>query len=328
MQVRKTDRQLHVRDDVDEQLLPLLLEEADELLPKISVGLSDWHEQPHDKKRLLAVSRLLHTLKGSARMAGAMFIGELAHGIEDRVQIVAQRLDQPEYWAALKNDFDHIADLIEALRAGKVPVAISNSGEQHLSGSLRMGIVPFSCISERLYRIVRQTGKELGKRANLELSGTNVELDRSVLDKMTAPFEHLLRNAIAHGIETPQQREYSGKPAIGEIHLSLRQESKELVFELSDDGAGLDMACLQKLALASGLLHKGEELSPEHAIKMIFTPGISTAREVTEISGRGVGLDVVSSEVSALGGRLDVVSRAGKGVCFTIYLPRTLEARE
>jgi chemosensory pili system protein ChpA (sensor histidine kinase/response regulator) len=145
-----------------------------------------------------------------------------------------------------------------------------------------------------------------------------------VLEKMTAPFEHLLRNAIAHGLEAPAQRERLGKMPIGEIRLLLRQESNEVVFELSDDGAGLDMARLKQKALEHGVVQAGEEITEEQAIQMIFKPGLSTAQEVTEIAGRGVGLDVVRSEVSALGGRLDVASVPAKGLRFTIHLPLTL----
>jgi chemosensory pili system protein ChpA (sensor histidine kinase/response regulator) len=203
------------------------------------------------------------------------------------------------------------------------------AAQAHLNRDLQQGLmairmVPFASISERLYRILRQTGKELGKRANLELSGTEVELDRSVLEKMTAPFEHLLRNAIAHGLETPEQRERNNKEPIGEIGLSLRQERNEVVFEFSDDGAGLDIARVRQKAVETGVLHEGEEISDELAMQLIFTPGLSTAQEVTEISGRGVGLDVVRTEITALGGRIDVASEPGKGVRFTIHLPLTL----
>ena len=203
------------------------------------------------------------------------------------------------------------------------------SAQAHLNRDLQQNLmvirmVPFSNISERLYRIVRQTAKELGKRANLELLGTEVELDRSVLEKMAAPFEHLLRNAIAHGLETPEQRQKTGKDGIGEIKLSLRQESNEVVFEFSDDGAGVDIMRLREKAVQQGLLAQEEEISDEQALQLIFTSGLSTALEVTEISGRGIGLDVVRSEIGALGGRIDVSSTTGQGTRFTIHLPLTL----
>jgi chemosensory pili system protein ChpA (sensor histidine kinase/response regulator) len=188
--------------------------------------------------------------------------------------------------------------------------------------SVRM--VPFASISERLYRIVRQTAKELGKRANLELSGTTVELDRSVLEKMTAPFEHLLRNAIAHGLETEQERRSASKEAIGEIRVSLRQESNEVVFEFDDDGAGINLAALRKSAEARGLLQAGEEVSDDQLTQLIFVSGLSTVSEVSEVAGRGIGMDVVRSEIAALGGRVDVSSKAGRGTHFTIHLPLTL----
>ncbi len=203
------------------------------------------------------------------------------------------------------------------------------TAQSHLNRDLQQGLmsirmVPFSSIGERLYRIVRQTGKELNKRANLELSGTEVELDRSVLEKMTAPFEHLLRNSIAHGLETPEQREHAHKAPIGEIRLSLHQESNEVVFEFSDDGGGLDLARIRQKAVEKGVLQPDETPSDEQVMQLVFTSGISTAEEVTEISGRGVGMDVVRSEITALGGRIDVASEAGRGVRFSIHLPLTL----
>jgi chemosensory pili system protein ChpA (sensor histidine kinase/response regulator) len=145
-----------------------------------------------------------------------------------------------------------------------------------------------------------------------------------VLEKMTAPFEHLLRNSIAHGLETPEQRERAGKPPIGEIRLSLHQESNEVVFDFSDDGAGLDLARIRQKAVEKGVLQPDETPSDEQLMQLVFTSGISTAQEVTEISGRGIGMDVVRSEITALGGRIDVASEAGQGVRFTIHLPLTL----
>jgi len=190
---------------------------------------------------------------------------------------------------------------------------------------MHVRMVPFGSMSERLYRIVRQTARDLNKRANLELIGTGVELDRSVLERMAAPFEHLLRNALAHGLEDEQLRINSGKDALGEIRLSLRQESNEVVFEFSDDGSGLDFTALREKAISKGLLDASDDtVSDDQLAQLIFTSGVSTARAVTEVSGRGIGMDVVRSEIAALGGRIDVSSRAGKGTNFTIHLPLTL----
>jgi chemosensory pili system protein ChpA (sensor histidine kinase/response regulator) len=189
---------------------------------------------------------------------------------------------------------------------------------------MNVRMVPFNSVTDRLYRIVRQTGKELNKRANLELSGTAVELDRSVLEKMTAPFEHLLRNAMAHGLESDQQRNQVGKQPIGEIRLELRQENNEVVFELSDDGAGLNFPALREKAIGQGLLQADDPATEDQLAQLIFATGISTASEVTEVAGRGIGMDVVRSEITALGGRIDVSSHSGKGTRFTIHLPLTL----
>lgn len=472
-----------VHDEVDDQLLPIFLEEAQELYPQIGSTLRDWQEKSEDSELGRSLRRSLHTLKGSARMAGAMRLGELTHLMEDRVEqsVKSGKLDA-ELWNELDGYLDRIGTAIEHLQhpqtapapvaqpvkeapakdkleitqsipkqvlevgaeraiqaallrvrsdtvdrlvneAGEVSVARSRaelelrelkkslfeltesanrlrkqlreieihaegqmearttvSGESaekfdplefdrftrfqevtrfmnesvhdvqtvqqtllknlaeteaalaaqsQLNRDLQQGLmairmVPFASISERLYRIVRQTCKELGKRANLELSGTEVELDRSVLEKMTAPFEHLLRNAVVHGLETPEQRQSAGKEPIGEISLALRHESNEVVFEFSDDGAGLDIARVRSKAIEHGVLQEGEEISDELAMQLIFTPGLSTAQEISEIAGRGVGLDVVRSEITALGGRIDVSSEPGHGVNFTIHLPLTL----
>ncbi len=459
---------LQVRDDVDEQLLPVFLEEADDLYPKIGAGLRDWRDKPDDEQKSQLLKRLLHTLKGSARMAGAMRIGELAHSLEERILSAKQKRQQEGFWDELDSDFDGINSKLEELRGGKAgeePVIerreerripesgtgahlfgnilrvrsdvidrlVNEAGEisvarsrmetemrafkealLELTGSvaslrkqlreveiqaesqmqarvslakdsaaqfdplefdrftrlqeltrfmnesvhdvqtvqqallknvdvtvaamstqrrinrelqqslMNVRMVPFASISERLYRVVRKSAKELNKRANLELQGTGVELDRSVLEKMTAPFEHLLRNAIAHGLEDEELRVKHGKSGIGEIRLNLRHESNEVVFEFSDDGAGLNIAGLRKKAEAKGLLHPGQAASDNQIAQLIFVSGISTATEVTEMAGRGIGMDVVRSEIAALGGRIDVSSRQGLGTYFTIHLPLTL----
>lgn len=471
-----------VYDDLDEQLLPVFLEEADDLCPKISEGLRAWREPPHDEQQVPLLKRLLHTMKGSSRMVGAMRIGEIAHEMEDRVLAAAQLRNEAGYWDALESDFDRVMALLEELRGGKpaeeakpVPAGrratdqpagverradrralepgaeravlgnmlrvrsdvvdrlVNEAGEINVArsrmetemrvlkeslleltasvirlrqqlreveiqaesqmqarvslakdhaehfdplefdrftrlqeltrfmnesvhdvqtvqqtmlknleetavvmlaqgrlnrelqqGLMNVRMVSFNSITDRLYRIVRQTGKELNKRANLELQGTNVELDRSVLEKMIAPFEHLLRNSIVHGLETDELRAQSGKLPIGEIRLSVRQESNEVVFEFSDDGAGLNYAKLREKAIASGALQADDEASDDQLAQLIFTPGLSTATEISEIAGRGIGMDVVRSEIAGLGGRIDVSSKRGEGTQFLIHLPLTL----
>ena len=476
-----------VRDDVDEQLLPVFLEEADELMPKVSESLRAWREAPSNEQQANLLKRLLHTMKGSSRMAGAMRIGELAHEIESRVLSVAKLSHREGYWDGIEHELDRVSGLIEELRTGTPSaleaditqskevdseenrieteeVAVQMSEQQNrrttervvwgnmlrvradvvdrlvneageisvtrsrmetelrvfkdslmeLTGSvtrlrqqlreveiqaesqmqaritlsqednehfdplefdrftrlqeltrfmnesvhdvqtvqqtllknldetsaamsaqarinrdlqqrlMNVRMVPFNSISERLYRIVRQTGKDLKKRANLELQGGQVELDRGVLEKMTAPFEHLLRNAIAHGLENESQRAKTNKPTIGEIRLTLRQENNEVVFEISDDGSGLNFEALRNKAITQGLGKEGEVLNEQQLAQLIFVSGVTTATEVSAVAGRGVGMDVVRSEIAGLGGRIDVSSTAGVGTRFSIHLPLTL----
>jgi chemosensory pili system protein ChpA (sensor histidine kinase/response regulator) len=189
---------------------------------------------------------------------------------------------------------------------------------------MRMRAVPFSSLNERLYRTVRQVARELGKRAGLEIEGAEVELDRSVLERIGAPLEHMLRNAIAHGLEPPAEREAAGKPDIGRISLTLRQESNEIALIVADDGAGLDLAKLERKGREMGLLEPGEQPSEAQLMQLVFASGLSTAEAVTEIAGRGVGMDVVRNEIAAIGGRIDIASRRGEGATFTVYLPLTL----
>ena len=478
------DKKRRIQDDLDDQLLPIFLEEADELYPQLAGELNTWRTNSSDHGEGLKIARKLqrslHTLKGSARMAGAMRLGELTHRVEDCLDsAVAEGRQDAALLDELENYFDRIGSALEKLRSGDTaeeiaePVAVAVSAKKNvvqraadelvdsteerketavlrvrsdivddlvneageisvarsrmevelnavkgglldLSGSVQglrklvreiemhaegqmqaraavagesaekfdplefdrftrfqeltrfmsesvhdvqtvqqtllknldetsaamsaqaklnsglqqslmsIRMLPFSSISQRLYRIVRQTGKELGKKVNLELYGTEIELDRGVLEKMTAPFEHLLRNAIVHGLENPDQRELKGKPPIGNIALSLRQEGNEILFEFRDDGAGLNTVKLRQKGIEQGLLKENEVVSDEKIMMLIFETGLSTASELTEISGRGVGMDVVRSEIKALGGRIEISSEADRGACFTIYLPLTL----
>lgn len=476
-----------IRDDLDADLLPIFLEEAQELIPFIGQQLRTWAATPADTAAQQALQRALHTLKGSARMAGAMRLGELTHQMETRV-IAAMKEGTPDaaLFHELTASFDRIGDLHDALvrgetapaapaptpaaaPSGPVPVVlglraqtaaplpgapaepeqaaramlrvradvvdrlVNEAGEvsiarSRIEGEIRnfkqslkeltdnvirlraqlreveiqaetqmqsrlsmaqdahqefdplefdrftrlqeltrmmaesvndvstvqqallknideaeaalvaqarmnrelqqqlmhIRMVPLSSITERLHRIVRQTAKELDKQAVLTVQGEGVELDRSVLEKMTAPFEHLLRNAVAHGLEGEAEREIAGKPATGQISLVARQEGNEVVLTVSDDGAGIDLDRVRAKAVELGMLAPDEEAAPARLLEMIFQPGFSTASEVTQIAGRGVGMDVVRNEIASLGGRIEVASEKGRGTTFTIYLPLTL----
>jgi len=188
--------------------------------------------------------------------------------------------------------------------------------------SVRM--MPFSSLADRMYRVVRQASKDLNKRANLEIKGGQVELDRSVLDKIGAPLEHMLRNAVAHGLEDREDRVECGKPEIGDVSLSLTQEGNEIVLVLSDDGAGLDYERIRERAVAAGLLAADEPADDERLAEFIFAPGFSTAEELSQIAGRGVGMDVVKTEISSLGGRVEIASTPGQGTEFRLIIPLTL----
>ncbi len=505
---------VQLKDELDEQLLPIFLEEAQELTQGITEQLRLWHDDPHNADVARALARLLHTLKGSARMAGAMNLGELTHTLETRVE-QAHKAGAAEaiLIEEIQIAFDAIAQIVERLASGdtldtplpvellalpetaeadlapampeaqaapasaEVPAAtaqperpaaevpatvqvaaaepevdaaaasratlrvrsdlmdrlVNEAGElsiarARIEGEMRslkdslldltenvirlrrqlreveiqaetqiqartaeaevahagfdplefdrftrfqeltrmmaesvndvatvqqnllknldeanaaiiaqarlnrelqqslmsVRMVPFSSQTERLHRIVRQTAKEVGKRANLEIVGGQVELDRGVLDKMVAPLEHMLRNSVAHGLENREGRLAAGKEEIGEIELKVAQEGNEIIITMADDGAGLDLQRIRAKGESLGLLAAGEAADDARLADLIFAPGFSTAGEVSQIAGRGVGMDVVRTEVTNLGGRLEMQSVAGKGLTFRIYLPLTL----
>jgi chemosensory pili system protein ChpA (sensor histidine kinase/response regulator) len=484
-------RQRRLDDDLDPELMQIFLDEAHELVPSVGSALRDWRGSPDNPALGQGLQRVLHTLKGSARMAGAMAMGELTHHMETRVEnalsmktLPAALFEELETsWDRMGVLFDRLqkpgsteagaapveapaapaqkpaaapaavapaaaapapkavppsereiqpkallrvrADVVDRLvnEAGEVAIARSRiEGEMRtLKGAMqeltdnvvrlraqlreieiqaesqmqsrlelaketqrnfdplefdrftrfqevtrlmaesvsdvstvhgnlansvdetekallaqarlnrdlqqdlmRVRMVPFGSLQERLYRVVRQTAKEVGKRANLDIKGTQVELDRSVLERITGPFEHLLRNAIIHGIEEPARRRAANKPDIGEIRLELKQEGNEVQLALSDDGAGLDIERIREKAIEKGLMEPNAALSEAEIADFIFNAGFSTAAEVSQLAGRGVGMDVVRNEVAALGGRVEMRFARGQGIRFTIYLPLTL----
>jgi chemosensory pili system protein ChpA (sensor histidine kinase/response regulator) len=446
-----------MRDDLDGDLLPLFLEEARELVPQIAGDLREWKTNPRDAKLADAVKRALHTLKGSARMAGAIRLGELTHLMESRIEFALESGElAPAVFEDLQAQMDRLSIDVERMQqpaaaapAAAVPAAapaamlrvnaerldalITESGEVAIARArieaelrlvkqslgdlnesivrlrsqlheveiqadsqmlsrrevlherdpefdplefdrytrlqeltrmmaeglndaasiqqtvvknlgetdaallqqarigrelqqdlMRMRAFPFSNLGERLHRVVRQSARDLGKKAELAIEGGQVELDRSVLERMAGPLEHLLRNALVHGIELPQARSTAGKDEAGRIAIRLRQEANEVVLVLSDDGAGLQLERLRARALEKGLIGPDQAATEEEQAQLVFLSGLSTAETVTELAGRGVGMDVVRAEIAALGGRVDVATAQGAGTTFTISLPLTL----
>jgi chemosensory pili system protein ChpA (sensor histidine kinase/response regulator) len=192
------------------------------------------------------------------------------------------------------------------------------------NGLMRTRMVPFQRHVQRLSRLVRQVATDTGKRAELAVIGASGELDRQVLERMLPPFEHMLRNSVVHGIETPQERLARGKPENGTIRVGLHREGSEMVIVLEDDGRGIDVNAVREKAKQRGLIQAGKVLSDEEALQLILEPGFSTATTITQHAGRGVGMDVVVNEIKKLGGALFTESEFGKGVKFTIRLPFTL----
>jgi chemosensory pili system protein ChpA (sensor histidine kinase/response regulator) len=189
---------------------------------------------------------------------------------------------------------------------------------------MRTRMVPFQRHVQRLTRLVRQAANDTGKRAELAVQGAAAELDRQMLERMVAPLEHMLRNSVVHGIEPPDKRAQLGKPDVGRISISLERDGAEIVIVVADDGAGINVKLIREKAIALGLIDAHAKLTDEEAVQLILEPGFSTAGHVTQAAGRGVGMDVVATEVKKLGGGLFIDSTYGKGSRFTIRLPFTL----
>ncbi|MBV8210486.1 MAG: Hpt domain-containing protein [Burkholderiaceae bacterium] len=489
-----------LRDELDPDLLHVFITEAHDLLPAIGIGLRSLAVNPNDREAARDLMRCLHTVKGSARMAGAMSLGELVHEMETRIESAMQLVSVPAVVIEdLQSQFDQALSLFDHLHAPPQPspapeadgVAAASSAEEPeaeeaelqartaatatgaretaaepekpvvapaapaapfirvradvldrlvdhagevsiarskletevgtLRGSLtdlteniqrlrnqlreveiqaeaqiqarsdqlareaaafdplefdrfsrlqeltrmlaesvedvamvqstmlkglqladndlsaqsrltrelqqqlmRVRLVPFSNVSERLYRVARQTAKEVGKRVHLEIVGGTTEIDRGVLERMSGPFEHLVRNAIVHGIEPPERRLTLGKPESGELRIDVKHEGNEIIVTFSDDGAGLNLERIRQRAIELNLLDRERHVSERDLAEFVFAPGFSTAHEVTELAGRGIGMDVVRSELASFGGRILVTTEAGRGTRFTAYLPLTL----
>ncbi|HED19498.1 MAG TPA: response regulator [Gammaproteobacteria bacterium] len=224
------------------------------------------------------------------------------------------------------NDLGSLQGMLENITRESETLLLQQSrvNTELQEGLMRTRMVPFLSLAARMRRIVRQTANELGRKAELELSGAEGEMDRTVVDRIVAPLEHMLRNAISHGIESPEQRKKAGKKACGTINITLQRESSDVVLRISDDGAGIKMDAIRSKAVERGLMKADSDLTDNEVLQFILETGFSTAEKITQVAGRGVGMDVVNSEVKQLGGSLHIDSEPLKGTTFTIRLPFTL----
>jgi chemosensory pili system protein ChpA (sensor histidine kinase/response regulator) len=193
-------------------------------------------------------------------------------------------------------------------------------------GLMQTRMTPFGSAAPRLRRVVRAAAAETGKKARLQLkmAGSSDQLDRNVLERITAPLEHMLRNAVVHGIEAPKVRRKRDKAEEGEITVTVEAEATEFVVRVQDDGEGVNLKAVHKRAVERGMIDKTEEITEQRLLGFILESGFSTAATVTGLAGRGVGMDVVSNEIKQIGGSMEIASEAGKGTCFTIRIPFSL----
>ena len=210
----------------------------------------------------------------------------------------------------------------EQLRAGLAQ--LERNMRELQESVMRVRMLPISFVFSRFPRMVRDLAHRLGKQIELKLTGEQTELDKTVLEKIGDPLVHLVRNCIDHGIEPPEKRVAAGKPAAGTVHLDATHRGGNIAVEVSDDGGGLDKERILAKARARGLIGANDTLSDAEIYELIFLPGFSTAEKTTDLSGRGVGMDVVRRNVKSLGGKIEVSSEAGRGSRFTITLPLTL----
>ncbi|RZQ54679.1 chemotaxis protein CheA [Pseudoalteromonas phenolica] len=211
---------------------------------------------------------------------------------------------------------------ITALQEGLAQLAHNTRDLQE--NVMRIRMLPISFVFSRFPRLVRDTSQKLDKQVELKLLGEQTELDKTVMEKISDPMVHLVRNSLDHGLETPEQRVAAGKDPMGTVTLNAFHQGGNIVIEIMDDGQGLNTEKIRSKAIANGLIQESDELSPDEINELIFMPGFSTADEVSDISGRGVGMDVVRRNIQALNGSVEVASAPGVGSTFTIRLPLTL----
>jgi len=269
------------------------------------------------------VARVIRSQRGSSGKASAT--------TREVVKVDSERLDRlidmigelviAQAMATQSSEFRSTASNESLRRLGQLDKITRQLQETGMS--LRM--VPLRSTFQKMTRLVRDLGKKSGKRVECIVTGEDTELDKSVVDKIGDPLVHMIRNSVDHGLESsPDERRQAGKPEIGRVQLRAFHSQGSLVIEIEDDGRGLNRDLILQKAMEKGLIESGENLSDEEVWKLIFAPGFSTAARVTDISGRGVGMDVVRRNIEALRGKVDIRSESGQGTIFSIRLPLTL----
>ncbi|HJY38503.1 MAG TPA: response regulator, partial [Steroidobacteraceae bacterium] len=331
------EAQVHERQEfarVDADLLDTLLNSAGE----VSIFRSRLEQQVSSIEFNLAeLGRTVTRLKEQLRKLELETEAQILHRHEEehpgRADFDPLELDRystiqqlSRAFAESVSDVGSIEGLLENLtrEAQNLLLQQSRVVTELQNGLMRTRMVPFQRHVQRLSRLVRQVATDTNKKAELVVVGASGELDRQVLERMLPPFEHMLRNSVVHGIETPEERVARGKSESGTIRVGLHREGSEMVIVLEDDGRGIDVSAVRARARERGLLHAGRVLSDEEALQLILEPGFSTASSITQHAGRGVGMDVVVNEIKKLGGALFTESQPGLGVKFTIRLPFTL----
>jgi chemosensory pili system protein ChpA (sensor histidine kinase/response regulator) len=289
-----------------------------ENLVELNRNVSRFREQIRDLE-IQSESQILARTQEVASQAGEDF-DPLEFDRFSRLQTLSRSLAETLHdLFTIRSNLDNYASQAEVVLSQQARI---NTDLQE--GLMRTRMIGFATQSARLRHIVRQTAREVGKRVELELVGGDVEVDRTVLERMIGPFEHMIRNSIDHGIEPEAERRQAGKPPTGKITISASNEGTEAVIRFMDDGAGLDIGAIRRKATERGLIKTGVNLSDDELIQFILMAGFSTAGKVTQLSGRGVGMDVVHNEVKQLGGSITVDTRRGAGTTFIVRLPLTL----
>lgn len=283
------------------------IENLEELKP------TEGKEQKKVDKKDTSVQSLSKRLKSSSTIRVDV------DRLDDLMNLVAELVIKRTQVESLGESYE-LDDLNKKLKSlGKVTSELQNS-------VMNMRMVPINIVFNRFPRMVRDLAQEMDKEINLEISGEDTELDRTIIDEIGDPLVHILRNAADHGIESPEERKAAGKDPAGTIKLSAFHEGNNVIIEIEDDGSGIDPGFIKQKAVSKGVItqEEAENLSDQEIINLIFESGFSTSEEVSDVSGRGVGMDVVRNKIESLSGSVSIFSEVGEGSTFTIKLPLTL----